>query len=160
MASFPFCSILRDHAKGEKKGFLDPVEVLRWRSEQDGRLPKPRDDEVVILASFCEYDFSHPYTHSCGDTLLLWVGDLTSLSQHHPPHSVFHCFVRPTFMWPLTRNSRSTYSTCDYLLAVVVSSTLAASSSNCAPVSQRDTSKSRFHPPFSIMRASGFMSRT
>lgn len=61
MASFPFCTIHESRLRGlEKKGFLPPKDVLWWRLEGEGEVPRPGDDEVVVLASFYERGFGLP----------------------------------------------------------------------------------------------------
>jgi hypothetical protein len=41
----------------EKKGFIPSREVLGWRLEGGGEVPRPEDDEVVVLMSFYECGF-------------------------------------------------------------------------------------------------------
>jgi hypothetical protein len=61
MASFLVCSLHRSRVLGlQKKGFLPPVEALGWRLEDEGEVPQPRDDEVVMLSSFYERGFRLP----------------------------------------------------------------------------------------------------
>jgi hypothetical protein len=61
MALFPVCSIWESRLLGlGKKGFIPPKEILGWRLEGEGEVPRPRDDEVVVLASFYEREFDLP----------------------------------------------------------------------------------------------------
>jgi hypothetical protein len=53
MTSFPSCRIHESRFRGlDKKGFLPSKDVLEWRLEVEGKVPRPRDDEVVVLVSF------------------------------------------------------------------------------------------------------------
>jgi hypothetical protein len=46
----PSCAIRESRLCGlEKKGFLPPKDVSRWRLEAEGEVPCPRDDEVIVL---------------------------------------------------------------------------------------------------------------
>lgn len=61
MVLFPSCMIRESHLRGlERKGFLPPKDLLRWRLEGEGEVPHPGDDELVELASFYECGFSLP----------------------------------------------------------------------------------------------------
>lgn len=75
----------------EKKGFLPPKNILGWRLQGEGGVLHPRDDEVVVLASFyeCGFDFPlHPFM--CG---LLHYYELEIQNLH--PNIVLHiaCFI-------------------------------------------------------------------
>lgn len=53
MASFPASSIKESRLCGlEKKGLIPPKDVSRWRLESEGEVVYPKDDKVVVLASF------------------------------------------------------------------------------------------------------------
>jgi hypothetical protein len=55
MVSFPFSLIRESHLLGlEKKGFIPSREASGWRLESEGEVPRPEDDEVVVLESFYE----------------------------------------------------------------------------------------------------------
>jgi hypothetical protein len=61
MASFLACSIQESRLLGlEKKGFIPTKEVSGWRLKGEGEVPHPRDDEMVVLTSFCECSFGLP----------------------------------------------------------------------------------------------------
>jgi hypothetical protein len=75
----------------EKKAFIPPKEVSRWRLEVEGKVPHPSDDEVVMLVSFYEREFVlplHPFV--CG-----LLHDYQLKIQNLHPNSVLHiaCFI-------------------------------------------------------------------
>lgn len=57
----------------EKKAFIPPKEVSRWRLEVEGKVPHPSDDEVVMLVSFYEREFVlplHPFVCAGSSTII------------------------------------------------------------------------------------------
>lgn len=63
----PSCAIRESRLCGlEKKGFLPPKDVSRWRLEAEGEVPRPKDDEVIMPTSFYKREFGlplHPFVH-------------------------------------------------------------------------------------------------
>jgi hypothetical protein len=92
MASFPVSLIRESRLLGlEKTGFIPSREASRWRLESEGEVPSPRDDKVVMLASFYERRFGLPlHQFVCG---LLHFYQLEV--QNHHPNVVLHiaCFI-------------------------------------------------------------------
>jgi hypothetical protein len=82
MVSFPTCSIRDSRLFGqERKGFLPPTEVSRWRLEKEGDVSLPQDDEVVMIAPFYECGFELPL-HSFVRGLLFFYG--LEIQKLHP----------------------------------------------------------------------------
>jgi hypothetical protein len=92
MTSFPPCAICESHLRGlEKKGFLPSKDVSGWRLEAEGEVPRPRDDEVIVLASFYERGFGMPLHPFMRGLLHYYQVEIQNLH----PNVVLHigCFI-------------------------------------------------------------------
>jgi hypothetical protein len=77
----------------EKKGFIPSREASGWMLESEDEMPHPRDDEMVMLASFygCGFDLPlHPFVRGLLHYYQLEVQNLR-------PNAILHivCFITP-----------------------------------------------------------------
>lgn len=57
----------RESPRGSKEeGFLITKEILQWILEGEGEVSRPRDNKVVVFATFYEREFGRPCIPSCG----------------------------------------------------------------------------------------------
>lgn len=75
----------------EKKGLIPSREASGWRLKSEAEVPRPRDNEVVMLMSFYECGFGlplHPFVR--GAPPLLLAGGPEPATQCCPSDSVMH----------------------------------------------------------------------
>jgi hypothetical protein len=151
----PLCDPWESSSWLGEEGVPPSKDVLGWRLEAEGEVPRPRDNEVIVLSSFYEHRFGlplHPFV--CG---LLHNYQVEIQNLH--PNAILHieCFIMlcEAFMGIDPTGSCGSISSvhgCPWATTINCSS--GGPSFHFTSVRRQSTSRFRSPPPFGI-KASG-----